>query len=388
MLVNWEFAETLFDLYIPQPTEISQTTSDPNVTVTSGITSSNFVFLHFAYSELRNVATDANPSGSARRTALFSDQKYNPSLWGTLVRQSLLLLGQDYQTLLRRGEPAPPVPSAPVSTPSTPKPPNPPPSTPILRQPIYKPPQESPLSRILNTFASDSELSKATDEVAAEVEAIAKDVQVPELFRSVASTATSAIPSSTAVAIQKPAATTSAFTTRLQQEYGGLLVRYAPVYLRDVMSRVNEWWTRERIHKRAEISLPRRELDVLIIDSLSALVCASLAEDRYGVVQRDIPRILEALLSFLAAVEDYQNEVRVLYVPPTPDELTGGNRKMLHEKERTRVEVAKASEVLSVVGDALKSGISDIVRTFGDKLSAFKFPPKTAKKLQGFVDYI
>ena len=42
---------------------------------------------------------------------------------------------------------------------------------------------------------------------------------------------------------------------------------------------------------------------------LSRLVCASLTEDRYGVVQRDIPRILEALLVFLTAVEDAQKEV-------------------------------------------------------------------------------
>jgi len=42
---------------------------------------------------------------------------------------------------------------------------------------------------------------------------------------------------------------------------------------------------------------------------LSRLVCMSLTEDRYGVVQRDIPRILEALLAFLTALEDAQKEI-------------------------------------------------------------------------------
>lgn len=42
---------------------------------------------------------------------------------------------------------------------------------------------------------------------------------------------------------------------------------------------------------------------------LSRLVCLSLTEDRYGVVQRDIPRILEALLVFLTALEDAQKEI-------------------------------------------------------------------------------
>ena len=47
---------------------------------------------------------------------------------------------------------------------------------------------------------------------------------------------------------------------------------------------------------------------------LSRLVCVSLTEDRYGVVQRDIPRILEALLVFLTALEDAQKEI-----PPSDD---------------------------------------------------------------------
>ena len=42
---------------------------------------------------------------------------------------------------------------------------------------------------------------------------------------------------------------------------------------------------------------------------LSHLACASLKEDRYGVVQRDLPKILEAFLSFLGALEDYRAEI-------------------------------------------------------------------------------
>lgn len=36
---------------------------------------------------------------------------------------------------------------------------------------------------------------------------------------------------------------------------------------------------------------------------------------------------------------------------------------------------------------ALKDGVIRIVRTFGGRLNAFKFPMGTARKLQGFVDY-
>lgn len=36
---------------------------------------------------------------------MFADQKFNPGLWAVYVRESLLVLGREYQRLLRRGKP-------------------------------------------------------------------------------------------------------------------------------------------------------------------------------------------------------------------------------------------------------------------------------------------
>ena len=74
----------------------------------SGITSTDAYLKHFAYAELRDFASDESSVASARRTALFGDQKYNPNLWSTLARESLLTLGRDYHLFLRKGQPAPP----------------------------------------------------------------------------------------------------------------------------------------------------------------------------------------------------------------------------------------------------------------------------------------
>ena len=60
-------------------------------------------------------------------------------------------------------------------------------------------------------------------------------------------------------------------------------------------------------------------------------MCASLSEDKYGVVQRDIPRILEAMLSFLSALEEYQVELNASSAP--------------------REELEKAGDVLAVLVD-------------------------------------
>lgn len=125
-ILNWDFAESIFDsivaevsnsmsamrasdmLYL-QPVSVAQTTADPMLTVVSGVRSSDVYFKHFAYAELQQLASDESPAASSRRTALFADQKYNPTMWTTLVRESLLTLGKDYQLFLRRG--APPAPS-------------------------------------------------------------------------------------------------------------------------------------------------------------------------------------------------------------------------------------------------------------------------------------
>lgn len=69
-----------------------------------------------------------------------------------------------------------------------------------------------------------------------------------------------------------------------------------------------------------------RALITYIFPVISHLTCASLTEDQYGVVQRDIPRILETFLSFLSAIEEYRVQVHSLDVPPPrPDEQREGD---------------------------------------------------------------
>lgn len=381
-VMSWEFAESLFDAYVPQPIKVGTLTADPNVTVVSGITTQDTVFAHFAYSELAELASDESSTGSTRRTALFGDQKYSPSLWNVLARQSLLRLGQDYQAFLRRGAPiTPPV----AVAPAVPKPKDPP-STPLIRKAIFKAPRQSPLGSMLDSVSSDSELSKAANAVAGEMEERANQMHIPELFRSVAPSSAAA-PVASGILAKPTSSIISGFTAQAKSYSRNFIVGYCPAWLKELTMRWKKWFYRERLNKVVEVCLPNRELDALIIEALSHFVCASLVEDRYGVVQRDIPRIIEAFLSFLSAIEEYQIEVNAKYTPPTPDELSEGDTKTLEEKEMMRLEVARAGDVLVVVSDALKTGVANISRTFGNKLVAFKFPPRTARKLQSFVDY-
>ena len=108
-LLSCESSSLLFESSTLKPITISHLTADPNTILVSGIstTDSPFPFHYFAFLELRNNASSPNAQSTALRSSLFSDQKYSPSLWSHLVRQSLLLLGHDFQTLACRGQPLP-----------------------------------------------------------------------------------------------------------------------------------------------------------------------------------------------------------------------------------------------------------------------------------------
>lgn len=80
-------------------------------------------------------------------------------------------------------------------------------------------------------------------------------------------------------------------------------------------------------------------------------MCASLVEDHYGVVQRDIPRILEALLSFLSAIEEYQSDVNMQNPLPSQDELSHLAPKKALEAQELAYDIARASDALGEIAD-------------------------------------
>ena len=226
----------------------------------SGVASSNRIFKFFAYVELRDLARDQTSTAEARRTALFGDQKHSPNLWIFLARESLLLLEDDYQLFLRRGQPPPlnvnPVAAKvdfqPASLVTTP--------TPLLRQKIFRSTQESPVQAALNALGSDGPIAKA-------VEAGAAATHVPELFRSVEARVLS-------TPVAKEAKRSVDSTKTMGSKIKGKLTsftttyarRYTPELLKEGCRQMIDWWERERTSKVVQASLPFRELDVVVIE--------------------------------------------------------------------------------------------------------------------------
>lgn len=53
--------------------------------------------------------------------------------------------------------------------------------------------------------------------------------------------------------------------SKWRQSLGGVVLGRAPGVMLAVVGAVGEWWTRERVNRKAEMCLPNRRLDVLVI---------------------------------------------------------------------------------------------------------------------------
>ncbi|KAF7377261.1 hypothetical protein MSAN_00146400 [Mycena sanguinolenta] len=381
------------------------------------------IYTHLAYAELLRLASDAN-AAAARTEGVFG---VDGEVWGRLVREVLVLLGREYRVLLGRGVPEAASPSkgaavgtstaatpaatvagaATATTPGLAVTPSP-----LIKKNIFAPTTPSRGETALEAILS----------VVAESPPSSHSHPAPKT------------PAKTHTEVHTQA---KASTPTEQWQLRPLLVALVPAipvpsWVRGVLDMMLEAggavtgatlpraWTEARKGREAAGWVPRREVCVEAVGVLTHLTCASLTEDRFGVVQRDIPRILEALIAFLAAVEDAQAALRPqshatdAKMPEAEKEVlevlgavaaaergaegtgkdaaeTERERELKRERARARaMEAAHLEEargVLGEVGGALKDGIARIVLTFGDKLRAFRFPPRTAARLQGFVEY-
>ncbi|KAF5309985.1 hypothetical protein D9619_010243 [Psilocybe cf. subviscida] len=377
--ISWEIADKLFSSVVAEPSPVSNMSQTANLALVSGTTSTDRIFQFYAYSELLELAQDTSAAAIARRADIFGDHKSAVNLWAFLVRESLVLLGKDYQTFLRRGQPLPPPKAAPPPKPvdirselATP--------APLLRQRVFKAAHAAdPRTAALDALASDGPIAQAID-------AGADETRVPELFRSVRENVLlrSPIAQETAKTVESAKEIAPRVKGRVETYFHEVKDKYLPLVLRDALETVGTWWNRKRVSKEVELALPFWELDVVVAEVLSFLTSASLEEDRYGVVQRDIPRILEAMVSFLTAIEEYQVEINAL---ANIDPSKTLSRKEQAARDALLIEVQKAQDVLAQTAEGIKRGIARISLTFGDRLQAFKFPTRIARKLQMFIDY-
>jgi len=122
--------------------------------------------------------------------------------------------------------------------------------------------------------------------------------------------------------------------------------------------------------RQIDITLNDITLEILSIQILGNFLVASLTEDKYGIIQRDIQQILECLLQCLLDVETF---IKNPPIPLSSEEIIQYNKNMPIK--------------LDVIISTLQSTIYQIVIKFYDSLDNFPFSNKYLQKLQRFIDF-
>ncbi|KAG8708738.1 hypothetical protein FRC08_018731 [Ceratobasidium sp. 394] len=292
-VLMWDVAGAWFEINASQVIHLSQFKEDPNASLIAGLQSKDDYFKYFAFAELANVATNRPP----RRVALFSDLKANPTAWEQVCRECLLLLGKDYTAVVNRNV-------LPAATATIAAPPVPTPSSKISKDSVYKATKTSS-SGPLDTFVG------AANAVAT---VVPTNLSVPAIFLSSSHSqpAPSVAPVQTPLPIQG---------WKLPKPDFSHVVDMLPPNVAFWLRCTWDWLFVERQSAKLEGLLQNRAADIWAIEALSALVTYSLQEDPYGRVQRDIPRVLEALISYLGALEQLVEETNAAPTPNTEDAI-------------------------------------------------------------------
>ncbi|GAA5885250.1 hypothetical protein JCM6882_009539 [Rhodosporidiobolus microsporus] len=382
----WEATHVCFEVYATQPMTVSQFAPNPNQALLSGLRSTDAYYQQFAYLELTRL-TLTDPK---RREALFKDVKPGSAVggaWNEISRECLVLIGTELQRAKGRGSlPKPSTPSGPsISSTSSFQPTQPSPNrAPVKNENVFLSTKPTFFDKLASAAAASGPSSLGASPAGKAVAPAVKDAtQAVSTAVSAASSAVSRVPSilqasslsgsSSAISQsdeQSPAGAADAQPMQAGQTVGfeQRVAKFLPAQVRTVLFAVG-------MQSRAGKCVPRRRETVCAVQALSNLICASLTEDPYGVAQRDIPKILEAFVRYLAVLDALEKEL-VEVAEKTP----GGK----DEREKARRVVERE---VGEVQEALRSGAKAVLTEFSEYLGEFRFPSSIAAQLQLLVDY-
>ncbi|BGP45937.1 hypothetical protein JCM10450v2_001772 [Rhodotorula kratochvilovae] len=389
-----EAAYVCFEVYATQPMTVSQFASNPNQALLSGLRSSDPYFKSFAFLEL-SLLTLTDPK---RREAIFKDVKPGSAsggAWAEISRECLLLVGTELQRAKGKGR-LPSRSSAPASYSSSAQQEQPSPSrAPVRNENVFQPVRPSFFDKLALSASSSSssdpaasgalgtspaarkavEAVKAAAAAPAAQEALSTAVsaasgavaRVPSILQSSTLVPTRVVDAARQVA---KAGERAPAADELPQVYG-FERRLALVVPRALRARMFDIG----MEYDAGVCTPRRRESVWAVQALSNLICASLKEDPYGVTQRDIPKVLEALVRYLSVLDALADELQA-----QAERTLGGPEEREHARKVVEREVGEVQE-------ALRAGAKAILTEFAEYLGEFRFPTQIAAKLQLLVDW-
>ena len=123
----------------------------------------------------------------------------------------------------------------------------------------------------------------------------------------------------------------------------------------------------EQLDSKARHVLSKGQPIVWAADAISSLAVASLTEDPYGIVQKDLPAIIEALLSIKQSLDKLQKTNILMRKPVSNDKILG--------------------QCFTSLRSATRRSIYRIVTTFKDFIDDLGLAPGSVDQLQPFFVY-
>ncbi|KAL1916546.1 uncharacterized protein VTP21DRAFT_5737 [Calcarisporiella thermophila] len=325
----WYTLDELFDIFFTEPLLLTGATSDPNRCLVSGLRLENKpIMKHFAFYELWLVMR----SHPHRRIALFEDIMSTPTMWHQVSEECFKVVFE-LITAIERERVHPPAkkPEKEQKEPTEGKKELPP--SPNRIKPV-----------VADIFAGGKKGGDLRQRIGFPPESGSNAPSIPE-----------GQPPTVATSKQQQGASISpeVWVANLVLNMRKMLERY----------RWGKILFAETGERQAQRVFSNWQLVIWAAQVLSRLTAASYHEDQYGVVQRDIPRVLECLLTCLMATEEF------LQRPPD-------------KRKRARV----VQETHAVV-TAIEACIYEIVVVFYESLGEMRFPPRIAQRLQVFMDF-
>ena len=366
---------------------LSAFSSEPRRSLIDGIQSSDAYIKRFAYTELSQLClTDAT-----RRADIFSDIKHHA--YDAISKTCLIELGHSYRNLQRRGKPKAAAASAgPASTSASRPPAKDVHAAPIIREPAFKPTVTTMVERLATGSLFTPPAIKAP--------------ALPQLSPAVVKAATAAVSEVPQILQQKlpgQVTHTAALVKAKSVQAEQAVVQAKSAVVKAEKTAIDWWQTltpasvarsagfqhlfRPQLSADLARCLPNADIDIAAVNALGALVMASLHEDQYGVVQGDIPKIVEAFVLYTDAVEAYITELQQAvekgqYAKEVVEDSLSRQVMPLKQGRRSRAKILKLFVSLTRLFIALRSNTIGILRTFEPYLHEVKFPQPIASRLE------
>lgn len=399
MMTMWEVVQVLWDVYSTHPLDLSRFDTEPNQCLLEGLKSSDPRVQHHAIRELAHISW----SDPERRATIFQDIRTSPRLLNLIIEETLKLIDATKSMIELRGQVILNKPVHSLSTPSGPRQQSLGAHSALKNDlpQLFESPSSSSnslkqvlLTKFLSSDQDKPSFSSAQPAPAGSLSAEKpSDYQIPAIFkgnqaRQVASSTATGLPAPDTQTVQTSPSNQTG-STPPGQKREKIVPRSWKIVLNnqlfrslDLGPRLETWLFSPLIIDELEKSLPRRQLCIFAVEAVTNLTCASLTEDQYGVLQDQIPRIMESLVDCFNALGQLRADICIEFdIKDLPSPNDSSSDASPPDPQQVNLHQA-LDEFLHPLLTRLKVGIIGITDQFKPYLKEMSLNPKINQWIQ------